>query len=295
MVYYPERLGFRLGQMQLPLGLLFVLACLALWNNWRLTAGCLIALAATVKPQFLPLGLLALWHKEWRFCAGLAAVTATAAAASIALYGWGNQLDYLRVLSFLSRHGEDHHLNQSVDGLLVRFLYHGPSLDFDPNGSTPQSAFPPYIPAVYIATTISSLVMVAIPFLIRVNDDPVVRLLSFCLASVLFTMASPIAWVHHYNILLPAFILTLRAIRDERESGVRRLSLGVLGAAIVLIGFALVPSSLPTMPALNLPQSHVFIGSCVLVLLMMVELRRRSTAAAGRRLSLNDPAPATAR
>jgi alpha-1,2-mannosyltransferase len=53
VLFYPNRLAFQLGQMQVLLGLLVLLACLALLNERRVLCGCLIAAAATVKPQLL--------------------------------------------------------------------------------------------------------------------------------------------------------------------------------------------------------------------------------------------------
>jgi hypothetical protein len=274
--FYPDNFAFQLGQMQLVLGLLFVLACLSLLHDRRLLAGCLIAFAATVKPQFLPLGLLALWNKDWRFLIGLGTVTGAALVLSIGLYGWNTQLDYLKVLDFLTHHGEYLHTNQSVGGILIRFLYHGPSLDLDPNVPVPQSAFPPYIPVTYYATILSSLVMLAIPFIVRPKKaDRMSDLLYFCAASILFTMASPIAWIHHYNILLPAYVVAFQVIRDRRQGTRTGLALILLGLSFVLTGYPLIPADNPTAPSLNLIQSHVFIGACILVAVILVEIVSR--------------------
>lgn len=272
--FYPNNLAFQIGQMQILLGLLFLLACWATWHDRRVLSGCLVAMAATVKPQFLPLGVLALWQKNWRFVAGLAAVATLSLALSITLYGWRTHLDYLSVLEFLSKHGEYQHLNQSIDGLLVRWLYHGPSLDRDTSGLIPQSAFPPYIASVYILTLLSSVLMLAIPFFVRAKaDDRTSRLLAFCNASVLFTMASPIAWVHHYNILLPVYVVALRAVYD-RWRGARALTaVALLTVSLVLTGYPLVPANDPTIPSLDILQSHVFFGALLLVAVLLTEIR----------------------
>jgi hypothetical protein len=274
MRYFPSNLAFQLGQMQVILGLLFLLACWAVWHDRRALAGCLIALAATVKPQFLPLGLLALWQKNWRFVAGLVVVGTASLALSVGLYGWQTHVDYLSVLEFLSKHGEYQHLNQSVDGILVRWLYEGPSLDRDPIGLIPQSSFPPYITTVYVLTLLSSLLMLVIPFLVRAKGvDRISRLLEFCLASILFTMASPIAWVHHYNILLPAYVVALKAV-FERWHGARAwIALTLLAVSFLLTGYPVVLAGDPTIASLNIFQSHVFIGALVLVGILLVEVR----------------------
>jgi hypothetical protein len=271
--FYPDSLAFQIGQAQVWLGLLFLLACGAILHEKRILAGCLIGLAGTVKPQFLPLGLLELSRKNWRFVAGLAAITLASLALSVTLYGWRTHLDYLNVLRFLSAHGEFQHMNQSIDGMLIRWIYDGPSLDRDPNGGIPQSAFPPYIAGAYLATIVSSLLMFAVPFLVRAKgNDRVSKLLEFSLASILFTMASPIAWVHHYNILLPAYVIALKAV-FERWQGLRQwATLALLAVSIVLTGYAWVAANDPTVTSQNLLQSHLFFGAILLVGILLVEL-----------------------
>jgi alpha-1,2-mannosyltransferase len=273
--FYPNNLAFKLGQMQILLGLLVLLACLARINRRSLIAGCLIAAATTVKPQLALLGLLALWQHDWRFLTGFLIVIAAALVLAFGLYGWTNNLDYLKVLSFLSQHGEHQHLNQSFNGIFNRLLYHGPSLDQDPDNPIPNSAFPSYIAAVYWASILSSLLMIAIPFSVRVTNSS--NILTFCLAIVLFTMASPIAWVHHYNVLLPAYVVALRAGLDRFEGWQLHVVLVFLIVSFILTAFPLVPPFDPTIPALNLPQSHVFLGACILVgvLLRIVYLQER--------------------
>ena len=285
LLYFPDHLAFALGQIQVVLDLLFLLTCLALLYERRLLAGCLIGASALVKPQFVLLGLLALRRRNWKFAVGFAAVGLLCLVLSMLLYGWRNEFDYLPVLTFLSHHGEWEHMNQSVNGLMVRFLYHGPSLDLDPNGPILQSKLPPYIPAVYYATVVSSLLMMVIPFIMSNKPDDVLsRLLQFCTAAILFTMASPIAWTHHYGILLPAYVVAFKAIWDR--AGTRQaaatpaawLSLVGLAISFLLTGLALGPMVGRTIPALNLLQSHVFFGACILVAVLLVEHRFRVRA-----------------
>jgi glycosyl transferase family 87 len=272
--FYPNNLAFQIGQMQIVLGFLFLLACWALLHRRNLLAGCLIGAAATVKPQFLPLGIFALWRRDFRFFSGLTVLWCLSLLASIYLYGWINHVDYLEVLSFLSRHGEYQHLNQSVDGILERWLYHGPSLDRDPQGLIPQSAFPPYLPGVYIPALLSSLALSVIPFLFRNRDDDrTEELLGFCTAAALFTMASPIAWAHHYNVLLPAYPVALKSILQRGQDRRAALSITVLGTSLFLTGYPLTSATSPTLPSLNLVQSHVFFGAVMLVGVMLAEIR----------------------
>ncbi len=270
--FYPDNLAFEIGQMQLALGLLFLAACYAKLNNQPLLAGGLIGLAGMTKPQFLPLALLAIFRRDWRFTAGLLAVAVVLTILSVLLYGWYNHLDYLKVLSFLSQRGEYQHLNQSIGGLLDRWLYHGPSLDRDPLGAIPQSAFPPYIPAVYFTVLATSIVFLILPFVVAVKGtDAVSGLVGFCMAATLFTMASPIAWVHHFNVLLPGYAVAVRAALDRWQGGRLYFSLSLIGISAVLVGYPIVPASAVTDPARNLLQSHVLFGACILVVLFLQE------------------------
>jgi alpha-1,2-mannosyltransferase len=97
--------------------------------------------------------------------------------------------------------------------------------------------------------------------------------LAFCTASVLFTMASPIAWVHHYNILVPVYAVALRAAGDRWRGCVLLTVVSLLVVSYVAIGFPLVPASAPTIPSMNLIQSHVLIGAFLLVGICLIELR----------------------
>ena len=86
--------------------------------------------------RFAPLGVFALWRRQWKVFTGIFTVGVISLAVSVAFFGLRVHLEYLSVLKFLSEHGEYQHLNQSINGFLVRWLYLGPSLDRDPSGSS---------------------------------------------------------------------------------------------------------------------------------------------------------------
>ena len=275
VAFYPNRLALQFGQIQILLGLLFLLSCLAQLDNKYIFAGEIIAGAATVKPQFLLFGLLMVWQREWRFVVGFVIVTSIALFLSIELYGLRSHIEYFKVLRFLSQHGEYHHLNQSINGILNRYLYDGPSVDVDPENPVPNSGFPSFLPIVYVASTLTSLALVAIAFWVRrLGADPVLKLLGFCTAAILFTMASPVAWVHHYNVLLPGYVVALKVILD-RKGGERAWPLALIVISFLLTGLPLATPFGPTVPSLNLFQSHVFIGAVLLVAVLLLELSSR--------------------
>ena len=82
----------------------------------------MVGLMCLVKPQY---ALFVLWgalRREWRFAAAGAAVIGLGLSASLALYGWSDHVDYLRVIGFLSERGETYYPNESVNGLMNRLM-----------------------------------------------------------------------------------------------------------------------------------------------------------------------------
>src|SRR5262249_27549320 len=138
-------------------------------------------------------------------------------------FGLADHLDYLRVLSFMSQHGEGYYPNQSINGLLNRLmsiteprLY--ANLEFFPD------RFPPFNPWVYGGTLIAAVLVLLtalfpLPTLRRVRGregwgrD---RVIDFCIMALSATIASPIAWEHHYGILLPVFAVLLATAPASR-------------------------------------------------------------------------------
>ncbi len=305
--FYPNEDAFYLGQVQVWLNLLFVLSCLALLFERRFIAGCLIGAAALVKPQFLPLGLLALLHRDWRFLGGLTVLVTSGFLASVSRYGLNAFFNYLPVLKFLSLHGEFEQSNQSINGIVGRLVYDGPPLDIDPQGPIVQSMFPPYIPVVYYTTLLTSIAMIAIPFLVqawrdtrvaRAHETPLSRMLSICFASTLFTMASPISWLHHYGILLPGYVVVLKLILDREEGAGRWGALIALGASFLMTAVPLSHLVDPTSPGAGLIRAHVFIGAWILLGLMLGNLIERpapSPSLSAAALLRETPEPETSR
>ena len=144
LFFYPIMICWRLGQVQGLLNMLFAAACLAWLYDRRLLAGGLIGAIRLIKPQFSLFLLWGLLRRQHGFVAGQAAVLGCSLLLSVLLYGVQAQLDYLQVLSFISRHGEIFWDNTSVNGLLNRFIHPDQTLVFDYNG------WPPYVASVYL-------------------------------------------------------------------------------------------------------------------------------------------------
>ena len=258
MTFYPLLFGFYLGQVQTWIDALVAGVVLAWLAGRQATAGALTGLVCLIKPQ---LGLLVVWallRRRIRFAAGWFAVVAVASLASLLLYGVSNHLDYLEVLSFLGRHGESFNHNQSVNGLVHRLLGNGNNLEW-------VNDFPPFDSRVYAATLATSFVLLVaalFPGRRAVRSE-----IDLCLLIVTATIASPIAWTHHYGVLLPVFALTLPAALEARRG--RKLNMTLLALSYLLVANNYrVVNRLFAETSLNFAQSYVFFGGLLLLALL---------------------------
>jgi len=262
--FYPVVRSLALGQVQTWLNALFA-AVVWLWmRGHRTLPGALTGLACAIKPQQ---GLLLLWGlvgRFWGFAAGMLAVGTLAFAASLLRYGWQEQLDYLAVLAYVGRHGEGFHPNQSFNGLLNRLLDNGNNELWLP------SAFAPYHPVVFWGTVLSSLALILAALFWRRTRTRPPATPDFLIALLTFTLASPIAWEHHYGVLLPIFAWLTPALRLEPVLG--RATWWVLGGAWLLasnlIGATLHFAHTP----LSVLQSYLWFAALA-VLVLLVRLR----------------------
>jgi hypothetical protein len=260
LTFYPFVKSCSLGQIQVWINALFAVILWCWMTGRKVTAGLLLAIPCLIKPQYALLLPWALLKGERRLAASCAAVVAVGLGASISQYGWANHLDYLEALSFISRRGEAFFPNQSVNGLMNR-LWSIEYPDLYNNLYWGERYFPPYTPWIYGATLISSALLLVTAF-----SHPRARAdtRGFCIIILSATMASPIAWDHHYGILLPLYAVLLPAlIREGRGAG----GLIVLGVSYVLTSnFISVANVLAASP-FNVFQSYLFAGALAVLLL----------------------------
>lgn len=260
LLCYPVLKAFTLGQVQLWIDVAFVAACLAWLANRKFACGALLGAVCLIKPQF---SLFLLWgalRLEWRFVAGWAAVAGAGVAVSLALFGPQNHLDYLQVLHALASTGEAYYPNQSVNGILNRLLGTAPATVWNPNG------FPPYHPLVRVGTLATSVLLIAGVLLYRRKQPS--HLLDLQAAALAFTMASPIAWEHHYGILPPILAALYVAIAGLDDRARVRTGYLVLGACYLLSFSQLGLAHRADAGPMTLLHSYLFAaGLCVLWLL----------------------------
>ncbi|CBS91320.1 glycosyltransferase family 87 protein [Azospirillum lipoferum] len=295
--FYPIVKAFAVGQIQVWLNTAFIFAALFFLRDRRALAGALLGASTLIKPQMSLFLVWALIRREWRFAAGWAAVVGPGFAAACALYGFGPSLHYLDVLSFLGQHGESYFPNQTVNGLLHRLLQNGPNLLSTTNGDTEWrgSAFAPYHPLVHAATLLSGLLFFLFGLLWQLGGSARAgdRLASFLVAGLCFTMGSPISWVPHYGVMLPAFAFLLFVLIDRARRGVSRglRDLLVLGVAFAIMSndFFHPLNSLADGP-LNILQSYQFFTALVVLLLLVATDGRAAAAQTDEAVPAGPPA-----
>jgi alpha-1,2-mannosyltransferase len=283
LTFYPLVKAYTLGQIQNWLNGLFALALLCWVRDLKAPSGVLIGLMALVKPHY---GLFLLWaalRREWGFAFAFAATLVIVVSASIAVYGWANHVDYLRVLSYLAERGETYYPNQSANGVLNRVMtlvdptswY---SLTFNDN------AFPPFSWFVYGGTLIASIILLASALLHRRHECDPDRTFDLCTMMLSITMASPIAWEHHYGTIFPVFAVLLTSVIGDR----RRLIL--LTVSYVLISTFVPATNLLAETMFNVAQSYLLAGA--IVVLVLLHTARRAEAIVT--VPAATPVPATA-
>jgi len=287
---FPVLRAASLGQVQVWINALFALACLGWAGGRPLAAGALLGLVVLLKPQFALFGAWGLWRRQWRFLAGFCGVLAAGLALSLHRFGWDMHVAYLRVLRSLARTGEAFHANQSFNGVLNRLLQTGPSLEWNANG------FPAYHPLVHHGTTVASVMLLgACAAWLHTAERLPARppLLELQAAALAFTLASPIAWEHHYGIVPPVILAAFVAMQAMRA---RQLAVPLAAAWFLL--------ATPVSPLFErwaggpggLLLSSQLAGALLLLAVTLVLVRRshqgRSTngSTTGVRIGAADPA-----
>jgi hypothetical protein len=271
MTFYPLVKGFTLGQVQIWISALFAVATLFFALEWRASTGFLMGLMSRIKPHY---GLTLLWgvfNRDWRFAIGLGVTILLGSALSITRFGWANHLDYLSVVSLMSERGEAYYANHAVNGLLNRFI--GRSAP-DLYHNTDFGGFPPYNGWVYWPTLLTSGAIVLASLLRR--SDRSHRLISFCLVSASVTIASPIAWEHHFAVFLPVYVVAYAAL--ARSPG----RLLCLAASYLLVATYIGAARLLAPTPFNIFQSYMLFGSLILLALLHALLPWRVQSAKAR-------------
>jgi alpha-1,2-mannosyltransferase len=264
LTFYPIVRADLLGQIQLWIDLLFTCTLIAWVLERRLLAGVLIGLACTIKPQFALLLIWGLLWRQWAFSGGILAGVVPMALVSLFCYGLNAHLGYLQVLAFLSRHGESFFANNSINGILNGYLPSINSLVWDSNRLTP------YSPLVYAGTLTASVVaLAAIVFAPLLNRKARPDIADLAIASICTVIGSPVAWEHHYGVLLPIYGVALKRVLELSPGSGRSARLACLIVSWMLVANVIPFANLLAGTPFSALQAHHFFGALLLVALLV--------------------------
>ncbi len=277
LTFYPIVLGAMLGQLQVWLNALFAISLLCYVKGRRVSAGAALGLMALGKPQYALFLLWGLLRRDRRLIAGMLGAAGLGLAVSIATFGWAMHVDYLRALRFLSAHGESFHANQCVYGLLGR-LYGVTQPELFNNLDWIWRTYPPLRPALYAATAVSSVAFLVLALLKGRAEPALEGPAGFCQMALATTMAAPIAWVHHYGILLPIFAWLWPLLWfDERFRHASRWRVAFVVCYVLASSYISGANALAS-TWLNVLQSYLFFAVlAVFAFLLYVRMRRPQT------------------
>lgn len=269
LIFYPVVKAYSLGQIQVWINSLFTIVFWCWMKERKGVSGVLLGVICLIKPQYSIIFLWGLLRKQWSFTLAFAITTITICLFSFSIFGVAEHINYLSVLSFISKHGEAFYANQSMNGLLNRLLFNGNNLNW-------QYSFPPFNPWVYIGTTITSLTLIGMALLPPKKANEKAGIIDFSIIALTCTIASPVAWEHHYGILLPIYAFLLPGILlNQKIFG--RLTIPYLYTSYVLSShYFAISKKLALTPLLNIAQSYLFIGGLMLLVCLYV-LRRAKT------------------
>lgn len=267
-MFYPLIKAYTLGQIQVFINCFFAIAAWFWIKRKEHLAGILIGLVILIKPQYLLIAIWGLLRKRFRFSIPLFTVCLSGFVCSLFSFGISSNLDYFRVIQFISRTGECYYPNQTMNGLLNRFLFNGNNLQWDPY------AFAPFNPIVYAGTLLSSALLIfSALFFVRKNLRGSVT--DFMIIALSCTLASPVAWEHHYGILPVIFAFLLPHLLISKPGFKKR------AVVFFVLSYTLASNYLPifnlvaSIPVLNIAQSYLFIAALtVLVFLYGIEDKR---------------------
>lgn len=269
-VYSPLVKAKLLGQIQLWIDLLTTIAVLCWFTNKRFIAGVLIGLACLIKPQAAIFLIWAVAWGEWKLMRGILTAAVPLLLVSITIYGLHNHIEYLRVLSYLSAHGESYFSNNSMNGLMNRLLGNGNDLIWH------WHRFPPFNPIVYSFTLGFGLLCLAAILLPAWGNRGRATILDFAIVFICSVISSPIAWQHHYGVLAPLYIVVLRAWMSASTGWRKGMALAALTVSWTLVATLIPQANLVTSSPFNIVQSYVFFGA--LILLGLIFWRQMSVA-----------------
>jgi hypothetical protein len=274
LTFYPVIKAYSLGQIQTLITVALALAFAAVAYRRDDLAGVAIGFACLIKPAYLLIALWALVRRRWSLLATMTGVILIGMTAALVAYGVADNLNYLSALSLISKRGETFFANQSFNGFLNRLMGNGDSLKFD------RTSFAAFNPIVYGGTLVVFLLLVGIGLWLPRRSQRSGSTLDLGAFVVTLTITSPVAWEHHYGVVLPIFAVVAPIALTSRPLGA--WTAPTLATSYALISQSLLWTNRFAGTALGVFQSYMLIGAALLLVTMYATLLRPS--AVGRPL-----------
>jgi hypothetical protein len=226
LTFYPLLRALRLNQSTLFVALAIGLAWLALQKGAEVAAGAALAIAIAIKPHLVLMVPILAWGSP-RAAVSAIATGAALLATSLAYAGYRNHADYVTtVLPTLSA-GYAFYPNQSFSAFFVRLL-DAPSISrFELAAPSPAARW--LSVALAVGTYAFALFVASRARKARAVGP---HLLGF--AWLAATLATPIAWEHHYAPAIFVFVGWWDAYsrgRDLPQGALPMLALSFIGVA----------------------------------------------------------------
>jgi hypothetical protein len=280
LAFYPLRWMVRLVQVQSLITVLLAAALFLYGRRRGVWCGVAIGLASGLKPHYGALVIFALVRKEWRVALWGAATALALMLASVAWLGLEPWRAYaMTVLPAIST-GYGYFPNQSINGLLHRWVGHSTAFEL-----------PPPSPTVSTLTLIASALLFVVAIVPRlrpatpggvprpgfevVEDDRLRRSIDIGIAMLAFTLASPIVWDHHYAWTVALFAAC--AAWGARHASSPAFWVALCGG-YVLLGTYIVPFEFAGPGPRSLFNALPLLGA---VILLLAAWRAASAAAPG--------------
>jgi hypothetical protein len=269
LTFYPLVEAYSIGQIQAWINALLALAILSWTRSREDLAGVAVGLACLLKPSY---GLLGVWgaiRRRWQFVVPVAGVLILGALAAYVAYGWVDNVDYFNALRVMGRQGEAYHFNQSFNGVMNRLLQNGDSMTFD------RSAFAPFHPVVYATTLAAFGALATLAVWLPVRGGAAGTVEDFSVMLLTITITAPIAWTHHYGILLPILAATAPRLLVRRP-------FGAWTAAVLIAAYLFSSELIAWLDKLTwfggLAQSYLLLASLTILAMLYRSLRPTSGA-----------------
>lgn len=257
--FFPLSRALFIGQIQVWINCILIILVICLMYKKEKIAGILIGLCALIKPTYALILLWGLLRKKKNFVKYFLITTVSATLVSLLVFGIKNSIEYLRVLSFLGKHGESIFTNQSFNGLMHRLLFNGD------NTILRLDAFPPFNKYVYIITITASIIFITAAllagFLKKRKEGSILDFLLFLLT---VTLTSPIAWDHHYGFLIIIYLILFYIFIKEKLR-YKKIMLILLGISYLLTSHFFAFTLKFANTKYNFIQSHIFVGALILL------------------------------